>query len=195
MRVPQNKMCDECSLGGGATEPPPASLPLPAPTALKLVVVGDVSTGKTSLCSRFIDDAFTSEHVSTIGAAFASLQLALEPPCEACIWDTAGEERFRAMTRFYFRGTHAALAVYDATQPASLEHLADWVRDLRALAPDAKVVVVGNKRDLITSDGDEEEQGLRAMEAMGAHAFRLVSARTGEGVREVFLQAAMLARA
>ena len=132
--------------------------------------------------------------------------LPLVPPVEVNLWDTAGEERFRSMTRFYFRGTDCALAVYDVTRPESLEHLCEWIADLRACAPLAKVILVGNKMDLLGPGNDNnsslfggshsaavQEIGVQAAAKLHTDAFRLVSARTGEGVQEAFLQAGLLA--
>jgi small GTP-binding protein len=136
---------------------PPELLPVNSPNrherSIKVIIVGDVGVGKTSVCSRFIHDNFSQQHVSTIGAAFATLQVDLRPPVQMQLWDTAGEERFRAMTRFYFRDTAVALLVYDVGSAPSFAGVASWAEDLRAVSPNAKIVLVANKCDLVPGAG------------------------------------------
>lgn len=65
------------------------------------------------------------------------------------IWDTAGQDRFRAVTRSYYRGAAGALLVYDVTSRDSYNHVGTWLNDARTMAnPDISLILVGNKTDL-----------------------------------------------
>ncbi len=72
------------------------------------------------------------------------------------LWDTAGQETYKSVTRSYFRGASGALLVFDLTRRASFTHVTDWLNDLRQIAePDIVVVLVGNKSDLVEADDDD----------------------------------------
>ncbi|KAG5968817.1 hypothetical protein E4U57_003993 [Claviceps arundinis] len=80
------------------------------------------------------------------------------------LWDTAGQETYKSVTRSYFRGASGALLVFDLSRRQTFEHVTDWLNDLRQIAePDIVVVLVGNKADLIKGDGlghgDDEREG------------------------------------
>ncbi|EGS23199.1 uncharacterized protein CTHT_0008620 [Thermochaetoides thermophila DSM 1495] len=69
------------------------------------------------------------------------------------LWDTAGQETYKSVTRSYFRGASGALLVFDLTRRSTFEHVTDWLNDLRQIAePDIVVVLVGNKADLANAE-------------------------------------------
>ncbi len=69
------------------------------------------------------------------------------------LWDTAGQETYKSVTRSYFRGASGALLVFDLTRKSTFQHVTDWLNDLRQIAePDIVVVLVGNKSDLASPD-------------------------------------------
>ncbi len=75
------------------------------------------------------------------------------------LWDTAGQETYKSVTRSYFRGASGALLVYDITRRNTFEHVTDWLHDLRQIAePDIVVILVGNKSDLAPEDDDEVDE-------------------------------------
>jgi small GTP-binding protein len=113
----------------------------------KFVLLGDLNVGKTSLIRRFVDDRFEENSTSTIGIDFKvktvsinGLQVRLQ------LWDTAGQERYRTITNSYLRGAHAAIIVYDCTNPeTSLQTCLDWLRE----SDNVNVrCIVGSKSDL-----------------------------------------------
>lgn len=125
------------------------------------------------------------------------------------LWDTAGQETYKSITRSYFRGASGALLVYDITRRATFEHATDWLHDLRQIAEEGIVVVlVGNKRDLASASnvdrGQSENGGVstdnnRAVtkeeaeewcRANGVLKYVETSAKSGEGVEEAFLDVA-----
>ena len=83
---------------------------------LKLVLLGDMATGKTCLVQRFLHDTWTQNPLSTIGASFAVKRMdAAGRSCVLGIWDTAGQERFDSLSSFYCRGARAAVICFDLT--------------------------------------------------------------------------------
>ncbi|KAI9750801.1 MAG: hypothetical protein M4579_006302 [Chaenotheca gracillima] len=87
------------------------------------------------------------------------------------LWDTAGQETYKSVTRSYFRGASGALLVFDITRRDTFTHVTDWLRDLRQIAePDIVVVLVGNKADLTpaeSADADEDDEGEDGAEVDG----------------------------
>ncbi|KAK0423751.1 hypothetical protein QR680_008309 [Steinernema hermaphroditum] len=124
-------------------------LPLFSPNAL-VVLVGDSGVGKSNLLLRFTQDRFNPESRHTIGVEFTIRDVQIDgKTVKAQIWDTAGQDRFRAITPFYYRGAMGALLVYDITKHTSYQHIERWLKELRDHC-DRNIVVmlVGNKRDL-----------------------------------------------
>lgn len=123
------------------------------------------------------------------------------------LWDTAGQETYKSVTRSYFRGASGALLVFDITRRSTFENATSWLQDLRQIAEDGIVVVlVGNKRDLVSGNGIDEEAEdklsvgkMRAVTVEEAEEWcrankvmRYVetSAKSGEGVERAFLDVA-----
>ncbi|CAN6459705.1 unnamed protein product [Victoria cruziana] len=98
----------------------------------KLVLLGDMGTGKTSLVLRFVKGQFFDYQESTIGAAFFSQILSLnEATVKFDIWDTAGQERYHSLAPMYYRGAAAAVVVYDITSMDSFVRAKKWVQELQ----------------------------------------------------------------
>ncbi|MFS7994586.1 putative small GTP-binding protein [Helianthus anomalus] len=117
----------------------------------KVVLIGDSGVGKSNLLSRFTRNEFTLESKSTIGVEFATRSIHLHDKIiKAQIWDnTAGQERYRAITSAYYRGAVGALLVYDTTRHVTFENVERWLKELRDHS-DSNIVImlVGNKSDL-----------------------------------------------
>ncbi|KAI9774923.1 MAG: hypothetical protein M1840_000139 [Geoglossum simile] len=111
------------------------------------------------------------------------------------LWDTAGQETYKSVTRSYFRGASGALLVFDITRRDTFIHATDWLHDLRQIAEDGIIIVlVGNKSDLAASG--EDSRAVSASEAEtwchqnGIMAYVETSAKSGEGVEKAFLEVA-----
>ncbi|CAD2216397.1 Rab family, other [Angomonas deanei] len=159
---------------------------------MKLIVVGDSGTGKTSLLHRFVEDTFSEDQPQTIGIEFGSKLIQLgDKVVKLQIWDTAGQERYKSVTRSYYRGAVGCLVVYDTTNRASFESLPRWLSDVRELAGDDTVImIVGNKKDLAKLGENRKvlhnEGSLFAQQNNVLH-FE-TSAASGEFVSEAFLK-------
>ncbi|OAY65651.1 Ras-related protein Rab5, partial [Ananas comosus] len=116
----------------------------------KLVLLGDMGAGKSSLVLRFVKGQFLEFQESTIGAAFFSQTLALsDATVKFEIWDTAGQERYHSLAPMYYRGAAAAIIVYDITSTESFERAKKWVQELQKQGnPNMVMALAGNKADL-----------------------------------------------
>uniref|UniRef100_H2YTE6 Uncharacterized protein n=1 Tax=Ciona savignyi TaxID=51511 RepID=H2YTE6_CIOSA len=128
---------------------------------IKVVVVGDSGVGKSQLVARFTRNEFSTNSRQTIGVEFATktIQVDSRMIC-AQLWDTAGEERYRALASAYYRGAVGVLLVYDVTNPKSFQNLAHWLSEIKAFTiPTCQVLMVGNKIDLKGMRKISEPQG------------------------------------
>lgn len=117
---------------------------------LKFIIVGDSTVGKSNIMSRYTDKRYQSNHDMTIGVEFATKIVSVaNTNYKMQIWDTAGQETFKAITRSYYRGTIGCLLVYDITRRESFDSVTMWLSELRKFC-DPKIVIalVGNKIDL-----------------------------------------------
>ena len=119
--------------------------------SFKFILVGDTGVGKTSLIGRFIENRFDPNHEFTVGVEFAAKTVLLNgKPIKLQIWDTAGQEEFRAITRSYYRSSAAALVVFDVARRETFRNASRWVEDVRSNSNrDVILVLVGNKCDLV----------------------------------------------
>lgn len=166
---------------------------------LKFVLLGDICVGKTSLSHRFVENSFVPNVESTVRIAFQSKNLTFQEEdgkteVNLCcrIWDTAGQEKYRSLAPMVVRGADVAIVVYDVTRADSMDSVGYWLESLRDSRDDGQppvIVVCGNKadaerdREVATEDGKMMADGCGAM-------FSETSARTGQGVEAIFVQAA-----
>lgn len=115
----------------------------------KYIIVGDSGVGKSCLMMRFIDKRFETSHDLTIGVEFGSyLQQIDNNVIKLQIWDTAGQESFRSITRSYYRGAIVAIIVFDVTSRKSFENIMSWYQDvINNKTHNITAVLVGNKID------------------------------------------------
>lgn len=128
--------------------------------SLKVIAVGDSGVGKTSFLARFVRDNFDDEIPSTLGVEFMSKIIETEKHrIQLQLWDTAGQELFRSVTRGYYRGSVGALLLFDLSKPDSFESINSWLNDVREIArPECVVALIGNKLDLCPPSRQSEVQ-------------------------------------
>ncbi|CAF0712282.1 unnamed protein product [Brachionus calyciflorus] len=116
----------------------------------RVIVIGDSGVGKTNLLLRFIKNEFEFETHPTIGIDFSTKTVHIDSQCiKAQIWDTAGQDRFRSISTAFYRGSVAALLVYDITNENTFKNLEKWMDDVRKYAdPEIVITLVGNKCDM-----------------------------------------------
>jgi small GTP-binding protein len=153
----------------------------------RIVTIGEASVGKTSLITQLIESHFDPMVQPTISANFRTYRQQIDSEViELEIWDTAGQERFRALSPIYYRGADAAIAVFSMANTASMEALIEIINIFFEVAPNALVVLVGNKCDIVESGQAVSRE--RATDFGSEHRWQVffTSARTGVGVRELF---------
>jgi Ras-related protein Rab-4B len=157
---------------------------------LKFIIIGDAGSGKSCILHQFIEGRQKQSSSHTIGVEFGSKIIQVGPNrVKLQIWDTAGQDRYRAVTRSYYRGAAGALVVYDITNRESFNHVLNWLVDARTLArPDISLVLAGNKCDLKDSRAVSFLEASRCAQENDV-LFLETSALTGEGIEEVFAKA------
>ena len=148
--------------------------------------------GKSCLLLQFTDKRFQPVHDLTIGVEFGArmVTVANNQNIKLQIWDTAGQESFRSITRSYYRGAAGALLVYDITRRETFHHLSAWLEDAREHAnPNMTVMLIGNKSDLASKRAVSFEEGQQFASEHGL-IFLETSAKTADHVEEAFLKTA-----
>ncbi|KAG0462921.1 hypothetical protein HPP92_021397 [Vanilla planifolia] len=157
----------------------------------KYIIIGDTGVGKSCLLLQFTDKRFQPVHDLTIGVEFGARMITIDnKPIKLQIWDTAGQESFRSITRSYYRGAAGALLVYDITRRETFNHLASWLEDARQHAnANMTIMLIGNKCDLAHRRAVSTEEGQQFAKEHGL-IFMEASAKTAQNVEEAFINTA-----
>ncbi|XP_075175692.1 LOW QUALITY PROTEIN: ras-related protein Rab-2B [Anomaloglossus baeobatrachus] len=154
----------------------------------KYIIIGDTGVGKSCLLLQFTDKRFQPVHDLTIGVEFGARMINIDgKPIKLQIWDTAGQESFRSITRSYYRGAAGALLVYDITRRETFIHLTSWLEDARQHSSSNMVIIlIGNKSDLESRRDVSREEGEAFAREHGL-IFMETSAKTAANVEEAFI--------
>jgi small GTP-binding protein len=151
----------------------------------KVILLGDTGVGKTALVRCQCSEEFTYHIAPTIGTMHVQTVVALASgDVELRLWDTAGQEEFFSLVPMYVRGTDAAILVASVCDPASLGHLQRWNDLLLDQEGESVVLVAINKIDMEPGPGMRHQIESEICPKFSNVVF--VSAKTGEGVRELF---------
>jgi Ras-related protein Rab-2A len=149
--------------------------------------------GKSCLLLQFTDKRFQPVHDLTIGVEFGARMINVSDnstQVKLQIWDTAGQESFRSITRSYYRGAAGALLVYDVSRRDTFAHLSRWLDEARSHAqPNMVILLIGNKNDLEHKRAVSTEEG-RAFADANDLLFMETSAKTAYNVETAFLKTA-----
>ena len=153
---------------------------------LKILLIGDTDVGKTSILLNYIEKKCPDTHVATIGVEYKVKKITTDKyNINLQIWDTAGEERFRSITKSFFRNTNGIIFVYDITSRKTFQNVKDWIKDAEANESGFEKLIVGNKLDLASSRKVEEEE-LKEFAEKKKMGYIQASAKTGENIDEAF---------
>ncbi|OHS94416.1 Ras-related protein Rab-32 [Tritrichomonas foetus] len=132
---------------------------------LKIIVVGDMGTGKTSMIRKFVEGNFTEFYKITIGVDFANKVVKWNDSTsvDVQLWDIAGQERFGNMTGVYYRESVGAIVVFDVMRNATFDMTKVWKKDIDEKVQTAEgqpvpTILLGNKIDLMTSQENWEKK-------------------------------------
>ena len=155
----------------------------------KVLLLGDSSVGKTCFLLRYCDKSFQDAHLSTIGLDYRlkSMTLKNKKNIKLQIWDTAGQDRFRAITKNYYKGANGIILIYDVTNLQTFENVKNWITQIREEANKNVVIfLAGNKADLPEeSRAVQKEDGQKMAEEYNI-PFQETSAKEGINVNETF---------
>ena len=154
---------------------------------LKYIIIGDAAVGKSNLLLRFSQGDFKTEYQLTIGVEFGAKNLDIDnKKLRLQIWDTAGQENYRSITRAYYKNSVCSILVYDISNRESFEHISSWIDDCKAQSPKTVfMVLVGNKSDLNDYRQVTLEEGQEMARTHNLMFFE-TSAKTGENVNKIF---------
>lgn len=140
---------------------------------------------------QFTDKRFQPVHDLTIGVEFGARMIKIDDkPIKLQIWDTAGQESFRSITRSYYRGAAGALLVYDITRRETFNHLSRWLEEARQNGnPDMVIMLIGNKSDMEARRQVSFAEGEKFASDHGL-IFLETSAKTAAFVEEAFCRTA-----
>lgn len=161
----------------------------------KVVMLGKEYVGKTSLVERYVHNRFlVGPYQNTIGAAFVAKVMPVGSRTVTLgIWDTAGSERYEAMSRIYYRGAKAAIVCYDLTDRSSFQRAKFWVNELQNFEENCRIYLCGTKSDLLEEDRRRREIDFHDVQdyadEIKAELFE-TSSKTGQNVDELFQKVA-----
>jgi len=153
----------------------------------KIVVIGDIGVGKTSILSRFRYGSFESEYMPTLGIDFFTKNLFFEDKTiRLILWDTAGQERFRSLIPSYLKNADCIIIVFDITNKESFSSLNKWLSDAKNNASEGTIYVLcGNKSDLKEKRMVSESE-INEYSKNNELIYNECSAKNGEGIKELF---------
>jgi len=165
----------------------------------KLVIVGDGACGKTCLLIVFSKDQFPEVYVPTVFENYVADIEVDSKQVELALWDTAGQEDYDRLRPLSYPDTDVILMCFSLDSPDSLENIHEkWTPEVRHFCPKVPIILVGNKKDLrndphtlrelqkMKQEPVSQAQGNAMAGQIGAVAYIECSAKTKEGVREVF---------
>ena len=154
---------------------------------LKIILLGDSGVGKTSISGRYIDSSFKDAYQATLQVE-KRVKIINEDDKTSLrlnIWDTAGQEKFRSITRQFYRDCHGAFIVFDLSKKSSFNEVKSWINELKTHGNDDTVIIIlGNKSDLTTEREISEEDIKNEIE--NKYEYFEVSAKTGNNISLAF---------
>ena len=152
----------------------------------QLLIIGDSTVGKTSILSRFANGTFNANYLATVGLDnFTKDETIDDKNVHIKIWDTGGQERFKALTKGFFRNAEGIMIVYDVTNQETFDSLKNWIQSIKDnmgndFMERVPIVIIGNK-----IDSDEREVKTEDAESFCKqqnYPYFETSAKTGENI-------------
>ena len=150
------------------------------PEEIKVILIGDSGVGKTNLINTSVGLEFEEDKQSTIsGSCLEKIIQINKKKYSINLWDTAGQEAYRGVTKLFFNGSQIVILVYDITRHESFESLEDWLKMCKEIINEEDCVygIVGNKNDLYLNSQVKEEEIQKFANSFNS-SFKLVSAKT-----------------
>ena len=157
-------------------------------------MLGDSAVGKTSLISKFLNQNFDENYLTTIGKDKLEKKVVMKDGNEIklIIWDTAGQERFHSIATSTIKGSHGIILTFDLTKRSSFNSLESWLNDIKENSNEVPVVIFGNKCDLFENYEVENEEAKKFAKEHNLQYFE-TSAKQNVNVQEGFNSIAEIA--
>ena len=150
----------------------------------KIILTGSFGVGKTSLFNRFIYQQFSDKYLTTIGVKVNNKTIKIDDESiSMMVWDVAGEVSQDKVPVSYFLGASGIIYVMDLSRPLTFVNLESDIQFLRDLLPNGTIIIVANKKDLVT----EEQLETIRQELVRPFDYS-TSAKTGENVEKLFIE-------
>jgi len=158
----------------------------------KIVVCGDPGVGKTSTILRFTDDAFVRTYIPTLGVNISEKNVEVNKiKVKLILWDIAGQIKFEAMRRHFYKGAEAVIFIFDLTNRKSFESIPNWYKDVERniihIEDEIIGFILGNKEDLSDQRTINFEESSLFAEKLNLEYVE-TSALTGKNVEEIFFK-------
>ena len=153
----------------------------PIDQVIKIVITGDSGVGKTNLMNRYVNDLYNEKQNPTVGLDFALKECLIGGQNVKCqIWDTAGQEKMKAIASAYYRNANGAVLVFDIANKDSFKKIDYWLNELRENVPEhISIILLGNKCDLEEKRQVAQEEA-KAYAVSNGFFYLEVSAKTNE---------------
>ena len=155
----------------------------------KVVIIGEPCTGKTSLLRRFTTDKFDEKYTVTLGVDFQIKMVAIDNCLiKLQLWDTDGQEKYKMMTKAYYKNAKACIIMYDVTRRSTFEKVEIWLKQFQEVCDPSQtvIIIVGNKIDLINDRQTHYDEG-NALALQYSVPFREISVKDNyDAVKELF---------
>ena len=161
-----------------------------APESVKVVLLGESGVGKTSIIAQFTTGNFDPDVVTSLSAQYVSKTVEydnLQKAIKFDLWDTAGQEKYRALAKIFYKDAKVIMLVYDITNAKSFEELKSyWYEMIKQNADsDAIIAIVANKNDLYDSQQVKDEEAREFARSVKA-IFQSTSAKSDSGITSLF---------
>ena len=155
---------------------------------IKIILVGMSGTGKTNMIYALTDQKFTADSLTTTSSTFVEkFETINNKKYRLEIWDTAGQEKFRSLTKLFVKDAKVVVFVYDITSMESFQDLDYWIKTIFDILGDDPILgLAGNKSDLYQNEEVKDEIGEQKAKEMKAK-FKIVSAKTGQADIQEFV--------
>ena len=154
---------------------------------LKILVLGDITVGKTTLILKYVDNFSPEVYISTVGVDYKTKNIVYNNAKVILqIWDTAGQERYKVITKSFIKGTDGIIFMYDITKKESFINLKKWIEETEEENPDGtQKIIVGNKIDIEENRQVTEEMKEKLSKDLDIDLIE-ISAKKGIDVDKVF---------
>ena len=160
----------------------------------KIVLVGDTGVGKTSIIERYINNKYDENQKSTLVSSYTFKKIDIKQYNKTVsldIWDTAGQEVYRALSKNFYLNASIGILVYDISRKTSFESIKDyWYEQLKTFGEEKMIFyIVGNKTDLFEQEEVSEDEAKKLAKSINA-GFHLVSCKNSVGINDLFYNCA-----